>query len=244
MRHRVKLRSLNRTSAHLAALLRNLAQSLFEHGQVRTTLAKAKMARPYVERLVTLAVAVRKRAAAKDPAGALRARRAIAMLLGDRAVIPGEHRSDYEAMSDAHRAKTLRMPSGRRFRTGEPKGRLKFTADSVIRRLIDTLAPRFLDRPGGYTRLAHLPSRRVGDCSPEAILQLVGGEEAPVSLTKPARSARKRRADARYAFAIKLAKSWSSKERGAKKASTASETGAESQAAGTDSGSGNADEKG
>jgi large subunit ribosomal protein L17 len=198
----------------LTALLRNTAQSLFEHGQIRTTLAKAKIARPYVEKLVTLAVQVRKRTTARDAAGALRARRAIHRMLADRCLIPKEHQAAYNSMSDAHRNRSLRMPSGRRFRTGEPKGRLTFTADSVIRRLIESVAPRYVDRPGGYTRLTHLPSRRVGDHSREAVLQLVGGEEAPASLTKPGKSARRRRADGRYAFAIKLAKSWSARERG------------------------------
>ncbi|MCH8829123.1 MAG: hypothetical protein IID45_06050, partial [Planctomycetes bacterium] len=62
--------------------------------------------------------------------------------------------------------KTLRMASGRRYRTGEPKGRLDFTAESVTHRLLFTVAPRFEDRPGGYTRLIRLPRRRLGDAAP------------------------------------------------------------------------------
>ena len=48
---------------------RNLAQSLIEHGQIKTTLAKAKDIKPVVEKLITLAVKVRTRAAANDSAG-------------------------------------------------------------------------------------------------------------------------------------------------------------------------------
>ena len=188
-----------------------MARNLFEHGQINTTLAKAKTLRPYVERLITLAVRTRKLSADSDTAGALRARRRIYQLLGDRGIIPKDHRDTYAAMSDAHRAKTMRMSSGRRYRTGEPKGRLVFTAESVTHRLIDTIAPRFDDRPGGYTRLVRLANRRLGDNSPLAVLQLIGEEEAPVSLTKPRPSARKRRADARYAMAIKVAKPWTKK---------------------------------
>lgn len=55
MRHLVTGRRLSRTAAHRKAMLRNLAQSLFEHGEVRTTLPKAKELRRFVEPLITLA---------------------------------------------------------------------------------------------------------------------------------------------------------------------------------------------
>jgi large subunit ribosomal protein L17 len=55
MRHRVKGRQLSRTSSHKRALLNNMATSLFEHGGIVTTEAKAKELRPFAERLITLA---------------------------------------------------------------------------------------------------------------------------------------------------------------------------------------------
>ena len=55
MRHRVAGRKLQRTSAHRAALFRNMAAALIKHEQITTTTAKAKELRPYVEKLVTLA---------------------------------------------------------------------------------------------------------------------------------------------------------------------------------------------
>lgn len=55
MRHRKKGRKLNRTASHRKALIRNLANQLFEHKEIRTTTAKAKEARPTVERLITYA---------------------------------------------------------------------------------------------------------------------------------------------------------------------------------------------
>jgi large subunit ribosomal protein L17 len=55
MRHQSKGRQLSRTSEHRKALLRNLATSLFNHGGIETTLAKAKELRPYAEKLITLA---------------------------------------------------------------------------------------------------------------------------------------------------------------------------------------------
>jgi large subunit ribosomal protein L17 len=55
MRHRAKGRQLSRTSTHRRAMLNNMASSLFEHGRVVTTEAKAKELRPFAEKLITLA---------------------------------------------------------------------------------------------------------------------------------------------------------------------------------------------
>lgn len=55
MRHRLSGRHLGRTSAHRAALYRNLANALIEHEVIKTTLPKAKELRRFVERLITLA---------------------------------------------------------------------------------------------------------------------------------------------------------------------------------------------
>jgi len=55
MRHRVKGRKLKRTASHRAALMRSLATSLLKHKRIKTTLAKAKEARSYVEKLITKA---------------------------------------------------------------------------------------------------------------------------------------------------------------------------------------------
>jgi large subunit ribosomal protein L17 len=199
MRHRISKKKLNRTSSHRRAMQRNLAQSLFEHGQVRTTLPKAKDIRPFAERLITLAKKAR--------GGSLTARRQIHKLLSDRSAVPAEHRETYDSMSNAKRAAALRAVSGRRYRTGQPKGRLAFTGESVIHRLINTIAPRYEDRPGGYTRLIRLPDPRLGDHGPQAIVQLVGEEKSPGAVAKPVKTARARRADSRYSLAVKLARS-------------------------------------
>src|SRR5688572_8767723 len=54
-RHMMRGRQLSRDTEHRKALRRNLVQSLFEHGKVRTTLPKAKEVRAFAERLITLA---------------------------------------------------------------------------------------------------------------------------------------------------------------------------------------------
>ena len=55
MRHLKSGRKLNRNSAHRKAMFRNMATSFLQHGQITTTLAKAKELRSYVEPLITLA---------------------------------------------------------------------------------------------------------------------------------------------------------------------------------------------
>lgn len=46
------------------------------------------------------------------------------------------------------------------------------TDEAVVRRLMDELAPRYQERPGGYTRLVHL-GQRLGDGAPMVLLTLV-----------------------------------------------------------------------
>jgi len=55
MRHRKTGRKLNRNSPQRGALMKGLAISIIEHESVRTTLAKAKEIRGFLEPLVTLA---------------------------------------------------------------------------------------------------------------------------------------------------------------------------------------------
>jgi large subunit ribosomal protein L17 len=47
----------------------------------------------------------------------------------------------------------------------------------VAKVLFENVAPKFLDRPGGYTRILKLAKPRLGDCAPRAILELVGHSE-------------------------------------------------------------------
>lgn len=55
MRHGIKGRKLNRTSSHRKAMLMNMAQALFKHEQIVTTLPKAKELAPVAEKFITLA---------------------------------------------------------------------------------------------------------------------------------------------------------------------------------------------
>ncbi|OIQ31734.1 MAG: 50S ribosomal protein L17 [Roseobacter sp. MedPE-SWchi] len=55
MRHKRGYRRLNRTHEHRKALFANMAGSLIEHEQIKTTLPKAKELRPIIEKMITLA---------------------------------------------------------------------------------------------------------------------------------------------------------------------------------------------
>ena len=54
MRHRVAGNHLGRTSSHRKAMTRNMAVSLIQHERVITTIQKAKVVKPFVEKLITL----------------------------------------------------------------------------------------------------------------------------------------------------------------------------------------------
>lgn len=80
MMHNVAGKSLQRNTAHRAALRKNFTVSVIKHERVITTLAKAKALRPWVEKMITLAKVV-------DPKTRLhRLRRAVAFLQDKTAV--------------------------------------------------------------------------------------------------------------------------------------------------------------
>jgi len=200
MRHRRGGYRLGRTTAHRASTLRNIAASLFEHGQVVTTVKKAKAVQPLVERIVTLA----KR-------GDLAARRNVIARLGrDRHAfewlyLPKKATDDEKAAVDKLReraAKYFDVPAGdtvERNRYGELR-----RAPRLVKHIFDNVAPRFKDRPGGYTRIVKLGKHRIGDGSELAVIQFVGAEEGPEIGGQP--STRRRTADKRTAFAAKARK--------------------------------------
>lgn len=53
MRHRLGYRKLNRTSSHRKAMMVNMSISLLQHERIKTTVAKAKELRPFLEKLIT-----------------------------------------------------------------------------------------------------------------------------------------------------------------------------------------------
>lgn len=207
MRHRKAGYHLNRTSAHREAMLRNMAASLFEHGQIVTTLPKAKAVQPLVEKIVT-----------KAKRGDLHARRRVIQMLGrDRLGFEWLYLPKNATDQERDAVDKLRERAGGFFdvpESGEVErnryGELR-KAPKLVRHIFENVAPRFADRAGGYTRIVKLGYRRLGDQAETVVLQFVGNEEGPEIGGRP--STRRRQADRRTAYAAKLRK-----ERGAEKA--------------------------
>ncbi len=78
--------------------------------------------------------------------------------------------------------------------------------------LFDEVAPRYADRPGGYTRIIRLADRRIGDGSVQVVLQLV--EESKADTGSGGGSRRRRRAEKRYEAAVAVARDTSAAKAG------------------------------
>lgn len=77
----------------------------------------------------------------------------------------------------------------------------EFDEKTVVQKLFSEIAPRYADRPGGYTRIIRLSDRRIGDGGRQVLLQLVESE-APKAEAAPAKTSRRgRRAAKRLAAA-------------------------------------------
>jgi large subunit ribosomal protein L17 len=190
MRHRIYGKQLNRTSAHRKSMLRNLAAGLFEHGQIETTMPKAKAVQGYAEKLITLA---------KNKN--LNTRRQIVSRLTDRKIFAW---ADDPMVPDERKQNAF-------FET-PAEGELKRNrygdltkAPRLVEHLFTTVAPMFKDRDGGYTRIIKLDKHRLGDGTDLVLLQLVGREDGPQ--IGGGGSKRRKSADKRTAFAEGLASS-------------------------------------
>ncbi len=64
---------------------------------------------------------------------------------------------------------------------------------TLIGKLFSEIGPRYLDRPGGYTRIIRLSLRRLGDNGQVVLLQLISPEETSKKETKAASKKRSRK---------------------------------------------------
>ena len=115
MRHRLRGRKLNRTSSHRKALFANMAVVLIKHGQLSTTLPKAKDLRPFVEKLVTL-----------GKRGGLHARRQALAVLKDAKLTEKLFSVLAERYKDRKGGYTRVMKAGFRFGDAAPAAVIEF----------------------------------------------------------------------------------------------------------------------
>jgi large subunit ribosomal protein L17 len=101
-----------------------------------------------------------------------------------------------------------RLAASRLQTQGHREGKRTVSEETALRKLFDTIAPRFAERPGGYTRIIRT-GRRHGDNAPMAFLELLPEERktAPKGKKekKPAKKASKPAAKAKPAAAKKKA---------------------------------------
>ncbi len=173
MRHRVAGYKLSRDSEQRWSDRRNLAIALFTHGQITTTLPKAKMVQPFIEKIITDA-----------RTGTLAARRRVTAQLGRDQIV----------------VKNDKDESVKRNSFGEIVG-----GQRIVKKLFEEIAPKYAQRPGGYTRVVKLAKHRIGDGSSLVVLQLVSEEDGGPQVAGQF-SRRREKANKRMEFAAKLRK--------------------------------------
>ena len=176
-----KYRKLSRTADQRKALLRNQVTNLLYNGKIVTTEAKAKEIRKIAEGLVAMAVrekdnfetvTVTAKVARKDAEG----KRV-------KEVVDGKKKTVYDEVD-----KTIKkdMPSRLHARRQMLKvlypvtevptaqaGRKKNTKEvDLVAKLFDEIAPKYVDRKGGYTRIVKIGQRK-GDAAMEVLIELV-----------------------------------------------------------------------
>jgi large subunit ribosomal protein L17 len=169
MRHGKSGRKFNMDSTQRTAMLRGLAVALFRYEQIRTTITKAKEVRKLAERTITLGT------------------RCGELLTKEHGDLSGEEKA---RLVHAKRMARSALGVNPAWKSAEEKAELKEDAlnaegpkraearDSVdvIDWLFTVIAPRYLGRPGGYTRIIREAKVRAGDAAPMAVIALVADE--------------------------------------------------------------------
>ncbi len=182
-------RKLGRTTTQRKAMLRNLTTNLLYNGKIKTTETRAKEVRKQAEKLITLAVKekdnfeevtvkakVAKKETYKDGNGQQCERRVKEVVDGKRVTVFEEVektiKKDLPSRLNARRKiLSVLYPV-----TEVPKDGRKVRQNTVkvdmAAKLFDEIAPKYVERKGGYTRIVKLGPRK-GDGAEEVIIELV-----------------------------------------------------------------------
>ena len=176
-----KYRKLGRTSSQRKALLRNQVTALLNNGKIVTTEAKAKEIRKIAEGLIALAVkekdnfeevTVKAKVARKDKDG----KRVKEVVDGKKVTVYDEVdktiKKDMPSRLHARRQMLKVLYPVKEVPTAQA-GRKKNTKEvDLVAKLFDEIAPKYVDRKGGYTRIIKIGERK-GDAAMEVVLELV-----------------------------------------------------------------------
>ncbi|MBQ9887018.1 MAG: 50S ribosomal protein L17 [Lachnospiraceae bacterium] len=174
-------RKLGRTSDQRNAMLRSLATALINNGRIRTTETRAKEVRKIVEPLITLAVkekdnfeevTVTAKVARKDKDG----KRIKEVVDGKKVTVYDEIQKTIKKDTASRLAARRKMLSVLYPVTQIPEesaGKKRNTQKvDLPAKLFDEIAPKYVDRKGGYTRIVKIGPRK-GDGAMEVFIELV-----------------------------------------------------------------------
>jgi len=166
VRHKKAGKRLGRRSEERLALARNLTRGLFEQFGTKdrefiiTTLPKAKWVRSFAERCITLGVkGYKELQAAADANGCTVAE------LKAQHTEQGKKVKDFPPKVQQHIARSLHLRRQALSKLRDP---------AMVRTLFEEIAPRYLDRPGGYLRVLRTGRVNLGDAAKKALLGFVG----------------------------------------------------------------------
>ena len=176
-----KYRKLGRTSSQRKAMLRNLATNLLYHGKIVTTEARAKEVKKIVEGLIALAVKekdnnetvkVTAKVAKKDANG----KRVKEVVDGKKVTVyeevEKEIKKDKPSRLHARRQMIKVLYDVTEVPTANAGKKRNTKSIDMPSKLFDEIAPKYVNRNGGYTRIVKIGQRK-GDAAMEVVLELV-----------------------------------------------------------------------
>ena len=176
-----KYRKLGRTASQRKALLRNQVTALLSNGKIVTTEAKAKEIRKQVESLIALAVkekdnyeevTVKAKVARKDADG----KRVKEVVDGKKVTVYDEVektiKKDKPSRLHARRQMLKVLYDVTEVPTAAAGKKKNTKSIDIPAKLFDEVAPKYVSRNGGYTRIVKIGQRK-GDAAMEVLIELV-----------------------------------------------------------------------
>lgn len=176
-----KYRKLGRTADQRKALLRNQVTNLLYHGRIVTTETKAKEVRKIADGLIAMAVrekdnfetvTITAKVARKDAEG----KRVKEVVDGKKVTVYDEVQKEIKKDNASRlnaRRKMLKVLYPVKVVPTEAAGKKKNTKEvDLVQKLFDEIAPKYVNRNGGYTRIVKIGQRK-GDAAMEVLLELV-----------------------------------------------------------------------